>query len=221
MVDFNDENRTMRSEQICAANQNLALAAFHVDLDQLRRRISGGDELIESGDRHVNHVATGEDRLLAVSLDAALRETEQATAKRDLRRGGAGPDRRVHHLKSLPEVVAVCMLSQTLNVGGIGVEGHDATSMMPTWRIGADDSRGAQGQRTEMRANVVDHVTRLYDGRDSLLHSRLVLAAPEAGFFRDAQTQPQTARESGLDLKPNLTTREEALAQGIPAGVEF
>ena len=125
-----------------AAPRNAATVSSQQSLS--RTVVVGGDKLIEGKDRHVNQVTPGEHRVVAIGFDAALRKALTAS-KRDFRRGGVRPDRRVHHLKSLLEVIALCVLSQAPNVDRIGVEGHDSPPVK-SCRSRADDARGPQGQ---------------------------------------------------------------------------
>jgi hypothetical protein len=205
VVDFYNEQRTVRSEKLGAAAQHFAFAAFHINLDELRRRIPGGDESIERDDWNLNQLAAGKHRTVSIGFDAALRKTDFAAAKSDLLSGGVRPDGGVHRLKGFLQLIPDRVLSQPFDVFGIGVEGNDAASPGR-----ANDTGRTQRERTQMRANVVDDVTRARNTANMLLYVRFVLAAPEPGFLRDAQAQPQTLRQSRFHLHPDFTAREKA-----------
>jgi hypothetical protein len=63
-----------------------------------------------------------------------------------------------------------------------------------------------------MRADVVDDVTGTRNAGDLPLYVRFMLPAPETGFFRDPQMQPQALCETGFHLHPDFAAGKKAPA---------
>ena len=72
MVDLGYDERSLNLEQVCTAAQNFVLAAFDVDLDQLRGGSSGNEVVIQCNCWHRYDFAGSYHRTLAVDLYSTL-----------------------------------------------------------------------------------------------------------------------------------------------------
>jgi hypothetical protein len=105
-------------------------------------------------------------------------------------------------------MISCDIFSQALNVAGIGLKGNDTAG-------GSNQPCGSQRKRPEMRADVVDDKTGLNHRRKRCHYIRLMLAAPEPGFFRYAEVHPHALRWASLHLHPESAAGEDAAASEI------
>jgi hypothetical protein len=98
VMNFHDEGRPLFREQACAAKENFALSALHIDLNELRHEAAAGDETVECDGRHTDQVAVCQDRVLSAGFHSAG-GSRAAPAKADFRAGRAGPNGGVDRSK--------------------------------------------------------------------------------------------------------------------------
>jgi hypothetical protein len=207
-MNFNNHGRAVRKEKILATPQGLTLTTLHINLDQPWRRISRNQEGVESDRWHVNNCPICQHGRLSGSFHATLRRTRSATAKRNFGRQHLRPNGGVDYVNGRLQVVSSDILAQPFDVPRIGLEGYD-----PAGR--ANQTRGAQGERSQMRSDVIDDVTVSHDRRNRLLYLRFVMAPPETRFLWNAQMHPHALREAGLHVHPRVATAEEVSPEKI------
>jgi hypothetical protein len=71
-VYFGNDERPLTCKKVCATSQDLVLATFHVNLDQLRWWSPGSNEFVQCDCRYSDDFPASQDRTVSVGFNSAL-----------------------------------------------------------------------------------------------------------------------------------------------------
>jgi len=171
VVDFDEKEWPLDRKKSAATAQDLEFPPLYVDFDQLRRRCTGCDEVIQSDCGHSYNLTVAQHRAVPVGFNPPLGPDGCSATKGNSIARGARPNCPVHYSNTSLEPIPISVDQQTLNVFGIAIESDNVAGL-------ADQSGGTQSHRPYVGADIIKYGTGPNGSRNRILYFGLMFSTP-------------------------------------------